>query len=145
MSLIDRAASDLQSILTNNNEFGTVITFVTPNGSKTVMVNGLAFKHWMKVNDFGEIVNTKVATIQISEDSLISFITDSLGNIITDANGNRVISPNSYPTRNSNNRIDLLNHRVSWSDHEGVWNYVITETQPDESFGTILCKLNDKV
>ena len=145
MSLIDRAASDLQSILTNNNEFGTVITFTTPNGSKTVTANGLAFKHWMKVNDFGEVINTKVATIQISEDALITFITDANGNILTDAIGNRIVSPYTYPTRNSNNRIDLLNHRVTWNDHEGSWNYVITETMPDESFGAILCKLNDKI
>lgn len=141
MNIIEQAQADMQTILSNGNEFGTSITFVTPDGSQTITITGLAFKHSLKVNDYGEVVNTKNAIITISEDSLITYVTDASGNILTDSNGNKIMMLGSYPTRNSANEIDLLQHVVSWHDSNSVYKYVINETLPDESLGCIVCKL----
>ena len=145
MGLIQQAAADAKKILFNTNEFAVPIVFTTPDGSQSITINGLAFKHATKVNDYGEIVNTKVAKVTISEDQLVTYITDELGNILTDELGNKLISENSYPTRNSKNRIDLMQHIVTWADNNSTWTYAINETLPDESLGIIVCKLTDKI
>lgn len=141
MGILATAAADMKRILGNANEFGTAITFTTPDASKTITINGLAFKHHIGVTDMGQIVNTKTAIITISEDALITYITDLSGNILTDLSGDQIISPNSYPTRNSANEVALLKHIVSWRDNNSTYTYVINETYPDESLGCIVCKL----
>jgi hypothetical protein len=146
MNLIDRAAADFAKITGNNKEFGITATFTTPVDfpvQQSVVAVGLAFKHFLKVKDENEIVNTRQITFQVAEDNLTTFVTDASGNILVDASGNRIVAPWTYPVRNKFNEVNLLNHIVTWSDHFGEWSYVVAEQWPDDGLGVIMLKLSN--
>ena len=146
MSLIDRAAADIAKITGNNAEFGITATFTVPVSfavQQSVTATGLAFKHFLRVKDENEIVNTRQITFQVSEDNLTTFVTDDLGNVLVDVSGNRIVAPWTYPTRNQFGEVNLLNHLITWSDHWGVWTYVVAEQWPDDGLGVIMLKLSN--
>ncbi len=112
-----------KQITTNGNGFADTLIFTTPGGSVTKTVKGLAIKHSTVLNDFGAGVRGKTARVTVCED------------VLHDA---------AYPIRNEDNTVNLKDHRVTWTDSEGITaTYVITEILPDRSVGIIRCTLGE--
>lgn len=121
MSLLDQAKKDIQQITGNIAEFGVQLTLTSPN-SDVATVNGLHAKHHTGFDEEGFPVNSKIASVAISEQWLV------------DAN---------YPLR-VNGEVNLKNHRVSAKDSTGILQqYMIKEFFPDETIGLIVCILGD--
>ena len=122
MSLKTRAKADAANILSNSDEWGESLIFDDGNGS-IVTVNGLYVEHHMDVDEQGNKVIGKNGRVTVSEQTLI------------DA---------GYTVRDSNNDVDLKNHKVSVNHQNGsVVKYRIEYIQPDETLGLILCYLGD--
>lgn len=119
-------AKDIEDITSNADEFGDPITFATPaaiDPAVTVTVNGIAIRHSADINDMGAGVTGKVARITICEAVLVAA---------------------GYPTRDANDKIALVNHKVSFTDAHGTYTAVIRECIPDHKLGVIVCRLGDK-
>jgi len=123
MNLTDRAILDAQQISSNGNDFGVSAIFVAPT-SETATVNVLHVKHNTGFDfETGVRVNSKIASIAVSEGLLISA---------------------GYPTRDSANECTLKNHRVSVKDSTGLLKeYKVSENYPDEKIGLIVLILID--
>lgn len=123
MGLTEQAILDAQSITSDAiNGFGIAIEFTAPN-STTATINGLATKHHMRVDLDGKLVNSKDASIAVSEQLLV------------DA---------GYPVRNSTGEVYLKGHKVKWTDSSGqLCEYEIDQWFPDEAIGLIVCTLED--
>jgi hypothetical protein len=120
-SLLTKARNDARKILKGG--FSEDITLTTPDDSLSIETKGLATKHHINFDTDGLAVNSKNAHICLDESNLIEL---------------------NDTTRNANQEIDLLNHKVSVKDSTNiVKNYVITETFPDETLGLIVCILGD--
>lgn len=119
-------AEDIVDITTSSDEFADPITFATPaaiDPPVTVTINGIAIRHSTAVNDMGAGVIGKIARVTICEAALVAA---------------------GYPTRNADNKIALVNHKVSYSDANGdTYNAVIREVVPSHKFGLIVCHLGD--
>lgn len=103
--------------------FSETITLQTPNGLNVLELNGLSSKHWLNFDNNGNSINSKNAHISINEADLIAA---------------------DYPYRNTNEEISLKKHRVTVADATGQnKEFVINETMPSETFGTIICILGD--
>lgn len=123
MSIFEQSKKDLASIIQNSNDFGQQITIKTPTSSENLDLVGFHTKHHTAYDLDGAMVNSKNASIAISEKSLI------------DAN---------YPYRNSNQEINMIAHLVDVVDSSGiVKNYIVREMFPDESLGLIVLILGD--
>lgn len=99
------------------------LTFTAPGVDPDVVtVKGLGTKHHLAINpNTGLTINSKRVHISVAE----SLLTDE-----------------SYTTRDSNDQVNLINHKVSWKDERGVSKtYRINETWPDEGLGMIICIL----
>lgn len=123
MGIIDRARADIQRITSDTNGFAVDITLIAPD-STTASFAGLSTKHHLAVDQMtGEVVSSRTASISFSE-------------VIAAAAG--------YTIRNSENEVDLRNHRAQVKDSTGaVRNYVIDKWIPDETLGLIVCILGD--
>lgn len=122
MGLIEQAKRDLEQITGNTNEFGVPMTLIAPN-STTLAIVGIHAKHHTGFDEQGFPVNSKIASIAISEKQL------------TDA---------SYPVRDANGEVNLRRHKVRAYDSTGIENeYMIDEFFPDETIGLIVCILKD--
>lgn len=122
MSLIAKANRDWERITGNLNGFGVSLTFVAPNDS-TAEVVGLATKHHLGVDQFGDMINSKQAHCSVSEKKLI------------DAH---------YPVRDDNDEVAMNGHLVTFNDSKGsLKTYKIGECYPDETIGVILFILKD--
>jgi len=121
MGLIDQAKRDIEQITSNLTEFGVQLTLIAPSGA-VAGVNGIHAKHHTGFDAEGFPVNSKIASVAISE----QFLTDQ-----------------NYPTR-INGEVNLRKHKVKAKDSTGVeYTYVIREFFPDETIGLIVCILGD--
>ena len=121
--LLDRARADAKKFVTKGG-FQEEIKLVSlsPN-PVTINTIGLASKHWINFDTDGIPVNSKNAHICLNEQEL---------------------SENNYPYRNSEQEVDLFNHRVSVKDSTGILKeYVIKEWYPNETLGLLICILKD--
>lgn len=122
MSLYEIAKQDIKNIVTNQNEWGKSIRFENPNTSMVVTVTGIHTKHHINIDGDGVPVNSQNAHITVSESSLTSL---------------------GYTVRNSRDEVSIVNHYVQVADANGnTIKYVISQTFPDETVGTILCILS---
>ena len=117
---LDRAIADIKRITALG--FSREITFTNPGNTLTVIVRGLVSKHNLSINpETGLPINSKNAHISVAESNLL------------DA---------GYVTRNGNNEIALVRHRVSWVDASNVsYTYLIDDCMPSETTGLIVCTL----
>lgn len=121
MGLIEQINKDIQQITGNLNEFGIQLTLISPS-SDIASVVGIHAKHHTGFDDEGFPINSKIASVAISE----QFLTDQ-----------------NYPTR-INGEVNLKRHKVKAKDSTGVENtYMIREFFPDETIGLIVCILGD--
>ena len=122
MSLIDQAKIDIQRIISDADGFGQLITLTSPAGV-VLLITGLHKKIRLGVDTEGNIINTKTATITISDLDLAAA---------------------NYPYRDSGNEVNLNNHKVSVVDVTGLQcNYIMQSLHPDETLGCIVCYLQD--
>tara|TARA_R110002051_G_C8383178_1_gene445484 strand:- start:104 stop:478 length:375 start_codon:yes stop_codon:yes gene_type:complete len=122
MNLTERAIKDTKQITSNGNDWGVSAVFVAPT-AETATVNVIHVKHNTGFDLDGMRVNSKIASIAVSEGVLI------------DA---------AYPTRDSSDEATLKNHRVSISDStNNVKEYLVSENYPDEKLGLIVLILVD--
>jgi hypothetical protein len=122
MGLVEQAKADIKTITSNLNDFGVSMTFTAPT-SETATITGLHTKHHMAYTPEGERVNTKIASVAISED---------------------LLTASSYPVRNSAGEVNMSGHLVSVADSTGsVKNYICNEWFPDEAVGIIVLILGD--
>jgi len=123
MSLTEQAIADARQISSNGNDFGVSAVFVAPT-LETATVNVLHTKHNTGFDfETGVRMNSKIASVAVSEDLLIS---------------------EGYPTRNSADECTLKNHRISVADSTGnVKEYKVSENYPDEKIGLIVLILTD--
>tara|TARA_R110002167_G_scaffold24774_6_gene86670 strand:- start:727 stop:1104 length:378 start_codon:yes stop_codon:yes gene_type:complete len=123
MNLTEQAIADAAFITSNGNDFGVECVFVSPL-SVTATVNVLHTKHNTGYDaDTGERINTKIASIAVSE---------------------VVLNAANYPTRDGTGECTLKNHRVSLADSTGiVKEYKVSENYPDEKLGLIVLILID--
>lgn len=100
--------------------FNLELTFTAPDAT-TATAKGMGTnRHLLMISD-GQDVNTRMVHIAISEAELLA------------SNAN-------YPTRDGQDYVDLVGHRVSFQDARGtVLNYRITEHMPDDTVGMIMC------
>ncbi len=122
-SFTDRAQSDWKRFSGDVDGWGTAIKVTTPDGVTSVDVSGIAVKHHINIDTEGLTVNSKNSHCSISEELLV------------DA---------GYVVRDSDQEVDMVNHRVEWVDSSGVLKrYVIRESYPDEKVGVIVMILGD--
>lgn len=123
MGLIERARRDINRIITNSSDGpGQSITLTSPDGV-VLNLTGLHKKIRLGVDTEGNIVNSKTATVTISD------------KVLADAN---------YPYRDPGNEVDLNNHLVSVADITGLQcSYIMQSWHPDETLGIIVCYLQD--
>jgi hypothetical protein len=123
MGLFEQAQKDFQSITQNLNEFGQSFKIINPDGGQEVDLIGFHTKHHIGYDLDGVMINSKNASVAFSEQLLV------------DA---------SYPVRNANKEVAIVNHLINATDSSGlVKNYIIQEIYPDEYLGNIVCILGD--
>jgi len=135
MGLIAQAKADIEKITSNLNEWAVPITFVVPGGTfdltfdprlnDTMMVtlNGLHTKHHLGITEDQRRVNTKNASVTVSE----KFFDDA-----------------GYVVRDSKHEVAMRDHQVAVKDSTGtVCFYVVREWFPDETVGLIVFILGD--
>ncbi|MBL4810566.1 MAG: hypothetical protein JKY43_10980 [Phycisphaerales bacterium] len=121
MGLIDQAKKDIEQITSNLSDFGVQLTLTAP-GSEIASVIGIHAKHHTGFDAEGFPVNSKIASVAISEQFLLD---------------------QGYPTR-INGEVNLKKHIVKAKDSTGIEQiYVIREFFPDETIGLIVCILGD--
>ena len=120
MDLLSQARQDVQTI--REGEFSADITLDDGLGNLTT-VRGMAAKHHLGINpDTGAPINSKNASISISEQTLV------------DA---------GYPVR-TDNEVAMTGRKVNYTDSAGVdAQYKIDEVWPDETLGLIVMILGD--
>lgn len=130
MSLIEDAINDAAEITGDDTEFGVNILLQSDNEISCEVV-GLKTKHHLGMDAMGNRINTKKASVTISEKNIYAANPD-------------------YPVRNSNpssriyQEVEMIGHRVDVIDSTGiVKKYKVAETYPDESLGLIVLILED--
>jgi len=122
MGLRDQAKADIESITSNLNDFGILISFLAPT-LEVATITGIHSKHHLGIDTDGNMINSKKAHISFSE----KFLTVS-----------------NYPVRDSNGEVNLKGHKVSVKDSTGILkNYIIQSWYPNETVGLITCILED--
>lgn len=112
MSLIERFKQDIQTITSNDAEFGQSVILVSPEAD-TITVFALATAHHTGFDTDGIRVNSKMASIAVSEQLLI----DGL-----------------YPYKNGDDECSFKNHKATYNGIQ----YAISEWFPDETAGLII-------
>lgn len=117
-------ARDDYAAIIGAGEFSVQCTFTslgTP--AKTAIISGLYAEHHTSISTDGMPVNSKTTRLTIVEKNLTDL---------------------TYTVRNSDNRVNLNNHKVAIADIKGtVRNYVIKESLPDNGLGGITLILAD--
>ena len=122
MNLTERAILDAEEITSNGNDWGVSAIFNSTNG-ETATVNVIHVKHNTGFDLDGIRVNSKKATITVSEIMLANL---------------------GYTTRNSHSEATLKGHSVTIPDSTGISkNYIVSENYPDEKLGLIVLILVD--
>jgi len=123
MSLVDQAKKDIEDITSNTSEWAKTADFTAPNGVIQENVTVIHAKHHTGFTENGERVNTKYASVAVSEDNLNFY---------------------NYPIRDANDDVDMAGHRVDIADSTGVVkNYIVREWYPDEMVGLIVLILGE--
>lgn len=131
MGLIEDAIQDAADFTSNSDEFGVSIALVAPTG-ETATINGFSTKHHLKLDkDSGMVVNSKNASVAISERKLLE------------------INPD-YPIRNNNpasdhyQEVQMRDNKVDVADSSGVVKkFICIEVFSDEALGLIILILGD--
>lgn len=122
MGLIDQARTDVKNYTSNTSLFGVSAIFTAPNAS-TATVVVIHTKHHTSLNDEGEIVSGKRASITVAEDLLIAA---------------------GYIVRNAAGEVYMDGHRVDVEDSTGTSKkYLVEQWFPDETLGIITLILGD--
>jgi hypothetical protein len=124
MDLTAQAIADIAFITSNTNDFGVPVTFTAPTSPLTIRTVGAqTTKHHTDFDELGNVVNTKKASVSVSE-------------IVLNAAG--------YPVRTSAGLVDFNGHLVSWKDSNGTtFQYTVDEWLPDEKVGNIVLILGE--
>lgn len=104
--------------------FSQEITFTKSDNSASVVVRGLVSKHNNAIDpNTGLPVNERNIHLSVHEE------------VLKDAN---------YPTRDSNDDINLKDDMAEWVDASGTsYKYLIDEAKPSMTLGLIVCILGD--
>lgn len=122
MGLIAQAKADIEAITSNLSHWAVSMTFTTTDNLSSITINGLHTKHHLGVTEEQRRVNTKNASVTISE----RFLTDA-----------------GYPVR-INGEVQMRDHKVLVKDSTGATClYIIREWFPDETVGLIVFILGD--
>lgn len=122
MGIIDNIRKDITRITTDPNGWGVPIQFISPTG-QTINIIGMHTEIWFNIDSDGNLVNTKLADVAVSNQALI------------DA---------GYTFRNERNEVTFKDHKVNVKNVSGVvQNYKCKTWHPDEQTGLILIFLND--
>lgn len=129
MSLTQQSIDDLKQITSNGDDFGVSITLKSPDGFNATF-NGFHTKHHLGIDNEGNDVNSKKASVAFSEGNL----------------------PTGYSIRVSTvghmafGEVNLKNYKVDVADSTGVVkNYKAQQWFPDEKLGLIVLILDDHV
>ena len=121
---MDQIKADILAITTNGDDFGTALEFTSIDGTNTVVVNGLASSHHLRIDYDGAAVAGRNVHISVAEAALVA---------------------EDFPTRNAAGEIKLRNCTVKWTDATGTEKtYTIDNAHPDNTVGLIVCILKDK-
>lgn len=123
MSLVEQAIADIKFI--TQHEWSVTVTFTNPDETETCTVQALSTKSNLSIDPAtGLPVNSKNIHISVTESAL---------------------NDEGYTTRDSEDRISLRKHTVSWADASGTtYDYVVDEQMPSEGTGLIVCILGAK-
>lgn len=123
MGLLEQIKNDIATITGDSDDFGTAITFTTPDGNTSKTVTGLATRHHMAFDTNGNTVSSRQVHVAVAEQNF-----------------------EDYTVRNDNNEVSLKGHKVSWTDSTGVSkNYLVSSWMPDDTVGLITIFLKDLV
>lgn len=130
MGLSEQAIQDAAQITSNGDDWGKSISLIAPNG-EAATCNGLSRKINYNVNGEGNEVNSKKASVTISESVLLA------------------ANPN-YPVRVSNpgnkhfGEVDFEGHLITTEDSTGQpKQYIARAWFPDEKLGWTTIILED--
>lgn len=119
-TITDRVIRDVSHIVTRGG--ADVEVTLTPPGGSSFTVRGIPVRINRMVEEHeGSYVNTPFSHITVIEKDLI----------------NAGFSPRI------NKLATLKNWQVSWTDAVQTWTYTVSETLPDDTFGTISLVLKD--
>ena len=122
MGLRDQAKADIESITSNLNDFGILISFLAPT-LEVATITGIHSKHHLGIDTDGNMINSKKAHISFSEKFLVAL---------------------NYPVRDVKGEVNLKGHLVSVKDSTGILkNYIMQSWYPNETIGLITCILED--
>lgn len=123
MSLLDQIRKDVKHILNNGNDFAIPIIFSNPDLTFEVEVMGTAKKHHTALDEIGNVINSRQASVTIHESDLAKY---------------------AYPVRNVQGEVAMRNHKCRWADAMGnTWVYEVDEWFPDEHLGIIVILLKN--
>lgn len=130
MGLAEQSILDAEQITGNVNDFGVYVNMQAPNGETAAFVVSRT-KHHFGLNDNGQEIATKKASIRLSE------------NLVLEANPN-------YPLRITDTasehygEVDLKDHLINVNDSTGIIkNYIAKTWLPDEFLGLIVVIMDD--
>lgn len=120
MGLLSQIKADAKIILGNQNDFAIPVRFI--HGAQDVTVNAIHTRHNLGIDTEGNRVNTPNAHVTVSEELLV----------------------NAGYTVRINDEVRMVGHVVYATDSAGIERkYLIAQTFPDETIGTITCMLED--
>lgn len=125
MGLIDQIREDLNTIITNANDFGVTLELENPNTSpiSTATVTGTGRHISLKFDELGMVQAIgSNATCTVSEAALIAA---------------------GYTYKNSNDEIDFRRHKVTMDDATRVGVYMVKDWIPNRNLGIISLVLGD--
>jgi hypothetical protein len=121
MGLLEQARQDIKQVTTDKDSgFAVDITLTAPDNT-TVTVQGLHTKHHMALDEQGQRVNSKNASISIAEDLLAD-----------------------YPVRGGDGEVYMQGHLAAVKDSTGtICHYMVRQWFPDETLGLLVLILSD--
>lgn len=121
MGIIANIQKDITRITTDANGWGVPIQFISPSGQIANII-GQHTEIWFEVDSDGNLVNTKMANVAITNAALIVA---------------------GYNFRDANGEVNFKKHKVNVANVSGkIWNYQCKSWHPDEQTGLILIFLN---
>ncbi len=124
MGLIEQIRTDLNTIITNANDFGvTLVLEATDSPVSTATITGTGRHISLKFDELGMVQAIgSNATCTVSETSLIAA---------------------GYPYKNTNGDIDFRRHKVTMNDATRTGVYMVQSWIPNENLGIISLVLGD--
>lgn len=123
MGIQQKMVRDFSRFTSNENDFGVSIVFTSPDSVDTATIVGYTVKHHTAFDEMGVKISNKIAAVMVSELLLIG---------------------ESYPVRNTDGNVYLLNHIVDVTDsNENISRYRVVKQFPDETLGSIVLILGE--